>query len=434
MKQLLALILALALASGAVFIHAAEESDNKTAVGVINAVEYGFFNDGKTFNDSVMARYIAKDSSTPIYFPSGCYLFERGFNFPDVMFVELAPDAEFKLDGKEIQDYFITLRRGRTGGGYGFNVYFKGGYINANNKAKNGIGVYLTRHVVFEDFYLKNVLEKGIVTRTESHANGQSFFRNVLVENDYGHRGTIGIYDNAHDTHFDQVEVVNFETAYDTVSGRFNSCAAWLRDNSIVENSTFAVIRGSAITFTSPAVDTYRYGFKLATGNEYNGVLISDMLWITNGNVYTAELRAKYPRIMFNTPASDGIFNVCGLYLHNEDNLIFSNIDLASSSFINVKTMGTADPYETIPNYRNDNEVRTGKITKSTNFDTLRKGTYECCLTTGTGGKGYPALSETGILEVLETGNIITQKFMGEKSFAYRINTGAGFGKWKIIR
>lgn len=408
--------------------------EESTVNGVINALNYGFSNDGQTLNDEVMERYIRYDYTTPIYFPTGCYCFSHSINFPDTLFVELAANAEWKLEAKGIEEYFITLRKGRTEGGYAFNSYLKGGYINANNKAKNGIGVYRTRHVVFEDFYLKNVLEKGIVTRTEEHADGQSFFRNILVENDYGIPGTVGIYDNAFDTHFDQIEVVNFETAYDTICGRFDQCIAWIRDSSILENSTFAVLRGHDITFVSPAVDTYRYGFKMVYNEPSHGVLVTDMLWITNGGVYTQALREKYPREMFWAHSDNGGFKVCGLKLNNEDNLAFSNIPLTKSSFLNVRMTSETDPYETIKYYRNDNEARTGTADKSTDFDKLIKGTYECNLKVGFGGKNYPSLYEAGILEVEAAGSMTIQKFMGEKTYAYRLNTGKGFGNWVIIK
>ncbi len=435
MKKIVAVMLAALLMISCT--EAASQTKNKEAYnmnGIINALEYGFSGDGVTYNDEIMDKYILNDYKTPIYFPTGVYLFGRTVNFPDLFSVELSPNAEWRLDSDDIIDYFITVRKGRTEVGYAFNSYFKGGHINANNLAKNGIGVYRTRHIVFEDFYLKNVLEKGIVTRTEEHPDGQSFFRNILIENDYGIKGTIGVYDNAFDTHFDQIEVVNFETAYDTICGRFTGCAAWLRDNSIVEHSTFAVLRGYDISFVSPAVDTYRYGFVLAYEEPSHGVLINNMLWITNGGVYTKELREKFPRIIFNANTDNGGYMVCGLKLNNEDNLIFSNIELTKSSFLNVRMAGDADPYETVKYYRSDNDVKTGKIDKSTDFDTLKKGTYECNLKTGKGGKNAPKLSEVGVLEVETVGSITIQRFMGEKTFAYRLNTGKGFGNWIVNR
>ena len=383
--------------------------------GIIDAKEYGFLPDGEHFNDAVMAKYIENDYKTPIFFPEGTYLFSKTIAFPDLCFVELAAHAEFKLESDEVIDYFITLRRGRTGGGYGFNCYIRGGFINANNKAKNGIGVYKTRHVVFEDFFLKNVLEKGIVARTEEQPDGQSFFRNVLIENDFALPGTVGVYDNAFDTHFDQVEVVNFETAYNTICGRFNYCSAWLRDNSTIGDSTFAVIRGHDIVFTAPAVDTYRYGFKIVDPR-YN-VSITDMLWITNGGVYTPELRERFPRVIFNADYDTGSYLVSGLKINNEDNLEFSNRELFRSKFLNVRTVGDFDPYETIKYFRNDNDERTGKA--EGDLDSLRIGLYECSL-----------FGETGALEVKKTGNITLQRFMGDKTFAYRINKGEGYTEW----
>ena len=388
--------------------------------GIIDAVAYGFYADGEHFNDAVMAKYIENDCKTPIFFPEGTYLFSETIAFPDLCFVELAAHAEFKLVSSEVKEYFITLRKGRTGGGYAFNCYLKGGFINANNMAKNGIGVYKTRHVVFEDFFLKNVLEKGIVTRTEDNPDGQSFFRNVLIENDFALPGTVGVFDNAFDTHFDQVEVVNFETAYNTVCGRFNHCSAWLRDNSVIENSTFARIRGYDIVFSSPAVDTYRYGFKIVD-QRYN-VSISDMLWITNGGVYTPELREKFPRVIFNADYDTGSYFVSGLKINNEDNLEFSNRELFRSKFLNVRTVGDFDPFEKIKHFRNDNDEGFGKI--GGNLDSLKPGLYECTELFG----------EEGVLEVKKAGNITLQRFMGEKTFAYRINKGVGFGEWNKVK
>ena len=323
--------------------------------GRINAIEYGFNGDGITKNDAVMKKYIENDYTTPIFFPTGSYVFAEGFNFPDQCYIELEANAELKLDGDEIQEYFITLRRGRTGGGYTFNSFIRGGFINANNKAKNGIGVYKTRHCVFENFILKNVLEKGIVTRTEKIPDGHAFFRNILVENDFGIKGTTGIFDNAFDTHFEEVEVVNFETGFYTICGRFCRCSAWLRDNSIVENSTFAFIDGYDIVFESPAVDTYRYGFRIDRPGYSVG--ISNMLWITNGGVYTKELRDKFDATIFNAASDECIYNVCGLKINHEENLSFSNIPLPSSSFLNLRYPKTFNPYEEYKNFRDDTEA-----------------------------------------------------------------------------
>lgn len=409
---------------------------------IIDALEYGFVNNGETLNDNVMEKYIKYDSDKPIYFSGGTYLFSKTISFPDKCFVELAANAKLKLSTDAIQEYFITIRRGFVGSGYTFNSYIKGGYINANNCAKNGIGIYKTRHIELSDFILKNVLEKGIVTRTEELADGQSYINNVLIENDYGLKGTIGVYDNAFDTRCYMVEVVNFETAFHTICGRFTECNAWIRDGSLAENSVFAFINGFHIVFDSPSVDTYRYGFKIA--NPVYNVLITNMLWITNGGVYTPELQAQFPRCIFNAESPECSFQVTGLFIGDETNIAFSNIELPYSSFSNVRIPVDVDGHKCFKFYRNDSAVlrnisvsttqgQSIEYDKSYNFDTLLSpGIYEVDLTKGCGGNNYPELNDTGVIEITKSENVTLQKFMGQKHFAYRSRIRGNWQSWVI--
>lgn len=398
--------------------------------GVINAVAYGFFYDGKTPNDDVMQRYIEKDYQTPIYFPPGDYAFLRGFDFPDACYVELAPNAQFILTG-EVQEYFITLRKNPARFGYAFNSYFTGGIINANDRAENGFGVYKTRHVVFQDFIVRNVLKNGIVTRTNEVADGQSFFRNILVENDYGHPGTIGIYDNALDTHFDQVEVVNFETAYDTVCGRFNACAAWLRDPSIIEHSLFARLQGFDIVFESPAVDTYRYGFEAVQRGF--GAHITDMLWINNAGVYGEDLIKRYPRTIFIAPDDECRYAVSGLRLYENQYISFTNIPLPGSSFTNISTLKGLDMYQTVPGFRNDTDMGEGARCSENDFDLLtHNGMYDCVFTGEKQSATAPPVTGKGVLKVSAANGLIIQEFFGDTVRAHRVFCGGAWQPWVI--
>lgn len=436
MKKTICILLALIIMTMCSVTAAAKEQ------GQINALEYGFNNSGTVLNDKIMAKYISNDADTPIYFPSGTYLFSQTISFPNECYVTLAANAEWKLSNNAVQDYFITLRRGFIGSGYTFNSYIKGGYINANNSAKNGIGLYKTRHVEFADFVLKNVLEKGIVTRTEERADGQSYIRNVLIENDFGIKGTIGVYDNANDTRCEMVEVVNFETAFYTVSGRFTQCNAWLRDSSLVENSVYAVIAGYHLLFDSPQVDTYRYGFKVMNPN--HNVLVTNMLWITNSGVYRPELQAQFPRCIFYAGAPECSFQVTGLVIGNETNLDFSNIELPHSSFLNVRIPASVDGNTRFRYFRDDSSdtrellsVAPGaqplKYDKAYDFDTLLSpGIYETDLTKGSGGKNFPNISDSGVLEVTKSGVITLQKFMGTKYFAYRALINGSWQNWTV--
>ena len=69
MKKIRCILLALIIAALFLVPVSAE-------TGVINALDYGFNNNGTVLNDKIMEKYIRDDSGTPIYFPSGtCLLY-----------------------------------------------------------------------------------------------------------------------------------------------------------------------------------------------------------------------------------------------------------------------------------------------------------------------------------------------------------------------
>ena len=234
------------------------------------------------------------------------------------------------------------------------------------------------------------------------------------------------------------VEVVNFETAFYTVSGRFTQCNAWLRDSSLVENSVYAVIEGYHVLFDSPQVDTYRYGFKI--NNPRYNVLITNMLWITNSGVYRPELQAQFPRCIFYAGAPECSFQLNGLVIGSETNLDFSNIELPYSSFLNVRVPADMNKGN-VKYFRNDSEsivsVSGGslakKFDKSYNFNNaVIPGIYETDLTKGFGGSNFPGVSDSGVLEVTRSGDITLQKFMGKKYFAYRALINGTWQSWTV--
>ena len=422
----------------------AQLTQNKLhSVSWLNALEYGFKNDGVSLNDDIMAHYIINDSDKKLYVPSGVYIFSRHINFPNECYLELDAKAEFKLVTENIQDYFITIRKGSTRSDYSIGSFIKGGELNANFCAKNGVGFYKNRHTIFESCVVRNVLEKGVVTRTDRIPDGQIKARDILIENDRGIAGTTGFFDNAFDTRAEGIEVVDFERAYYTVAGRFDNVNAWIRDSTILENSIFATIDGFDVTFDNVSVDTYRKGFKI-TAPEYS-VSITNMLWITNTGVFTTQLQEKFNRTIFNADYPDRHFKVSGLKITNALNLSLSNIKLPKSSFLNVVTPRVNDPYNTIINFRNDNEKlhqlgnyigspRPLNLSNSTNFDlVVENGLYETDLYVGSGGKNAPT-RDTGILEVTNihanNNNLIVQKWYGLNRFGYRLFIANAWQSW----
>ena len=415
----------------------------------INAQEFGFIGDGATPNDQKMAEYIKYYSATPIYFSQGIYCFEKTINFPDTMHIKLDPKAELRCTAKEPLECFISLRAEVKDWcvftKYAHQSYIQGGIINANNKAKIGIGVSQGYHTQFADFMIMNVLEKGIQTNynTAEFHDGASVWNNIVIYNEHCRPGTYGVYDNYVDSNFTKVDVTNFETAYYTHGGRFYECSSWNLDMNAVKNSTYAYIaKGNQSLFVNCSVDTYRYGFKLAKDAS---VAVNNATWITNSVFYTEQIQKQYPRTVFYAEDPNSAqFYVVGLQLPWESHLAFSNAELRKSVFMNIRyPAGT----QGIANLRNDTSVitnlvfqaqdqeipETTSLNGNTDFDSIKiPYTYDCEMRVGKNGNNAPPVKETGILEVAKIGTKVVQRFTGLTTCAQRIFDGAKWGQWIV--
>ena len=408
----------------------------------INAVEFGLVGDGVTLNDDKMDEYIKYYSDTPIYFPNGVYCFEESLDFPDNMYIELDPSAELRCVAKEPLEFFITVRKDSEewiqADEYS-KSYIKGGTINANYCAKTALAVCQCYHTQFEGFTVKNVLEKGIQTsyNTNDHKDGSFVGRDLIIYNDGAIKGTVGIYDNGYNSDIYNVSVINCETGFYSMGGRFYECAALVDDTwTDFENVTFAHIGiGTTSVFTNCTMGNMRYGFKL---DEYATCAVTNMRWYTKEGFYDEDLQKQYPQVIFwaVNPAT-AQFHVNGVQILTEGSLSFSNGDLPKSSFINVRIPENI----TIDYVRNDSDplrlqavASITKLDKSTHFNDIKNyGIYACDLTTGSDGTNAPNVNEKGVLQVKTTGDMIVQKFCGTNSSLYRVFDGISWGQWIVI-
>ena len=425
---------------------AKEENARADFYGIdwINAVDFGLVGDGETPNDARMQEYIDSYYTIPMYFPEGVYCFEKSLDFPNDMYLQLDPKAELKCIAPKPLEYFISVRKNVSDwcqlDGYSTS-YIKGGTINVNYRAKLGIGVCQCYHSKFEGFMLKNVLEKGIQTlyNADGFSDGSFIGRDLVIYNDRAIEGTVGIYDAHHDTNVYETSVVNLETAFYTIGGRFYECTAWNTKMDFVENCTFAEIAGGNCSlFVNCSVDTVRYGYKLHKGAN---CAVSNGTWITNKNFYKPEMQAKYPRTIFYSDAPGlAQFYVTGMMVPNEDHLSFSNGAMPNSVFLNIRMPGGKTD---IPFFRNDSAAivdlalnGTGSPEKklligSDDFDIVKTAyNYDCEMRIGSGGKGAPPSKETGVLKVEVVGKKVVQTFYGQSAVFCRTFDGAKWGSW----
>lgn len=308
---------------------------------VLNALDFGFKNDGVTDNSSIMSDFLKIADVTPISFPSGVYVFSQTINFPRNFYVKLN-NAVFKTNESFNSDYFITFRKGSTASDYTDGSYFDGGTIIDNYKCKKAcIGCYKTRNSVIKNLIIKNT-HIGIETRTETNPDGNITLKHCCFSNDIPYINDIAINDNAFDTIVDDVEIINFTTAIYTIAGRFNNVRAWFSRGDTLGSSIFAKIDGWDVSFSNCAVDTYRYGFTVK--NENGGACISNIIVIRNTGIYNNKTADIVP------PA---------LILHQSPSafLLFTNVSIRNDYKYSIFTNPGRDPNCKLINVRLGTEI-----------------------------------------------------------------------------
>ena len=380
----------------------------------VNAVKYGFVNDGVTNNDDAMTRFIANDSDKVLYFENGVYNFKSPINFTNEMHLWLDPNAVLYVDADATIDYFITIRKGSTRSDYSKNSFIHGGTLNCNYKAKKGFGSNkCICQGLLDSVRIINVLQYGIVASTETSVDGANVYRNISIENTKGVNevevtGTCGIWDVATDNTYDNIEIVNMQTGIRTVNGTFSNIKMWIRSKNLIGDSLGVYIWGKPISFVNVVIDTYRYGFSNTDENEQKAI-ITNLWWIRNGNVYTDEIADQNESVIFRSDNPTRNFYVTNAVIQTTRNTLFSNIELPQSQFINIVTENGTN-ITTLRNGRNDS-VKVVTITGTTDqYGQLSYDNYmniKACMVVSP-VKSFATLIDGGILVLTTDGNSIS--------------------------
>lgn len=281
----------------------------------LNALDFGFKNDNVTDNSDVMDNFLKIANTTPIVFPSGKYVFSRAINFPDNFYVTL-DSSKFITNDDFSDDYFITFRKDSTASDYTDGSYFKGGELYCNYQCKiAAIGCYKTRNTIISDVIIHDC-NIGIQTRTADTPDGNIKMQHCAIINSVAKAGTTAINDNAFDCVFDDITIVNFETAIYTIAGRFNQIRAWFNSGAAIGNSCFAIVDGNDISFSNIAIDTYRYGFKVIATN--GGACVSNVLVIRNPDIYPDSIINIEPPFLVLHGTINPLLLMCNVSIPND--------------------------------------------------------------------------------------------------------------------
>ena len=269
---------------------------------LINALEYGFVNDGITYNDGVMSDFIDNDSATKrIYFPKGTYLFNAPIHMENGFYVELHPQAEWKLFGSTgtNHDYFVCL--GRPHAENYKNSYFRGGIVNANMFAKACVAFENVQTAYIENFVFKNFNNFGIQTCLDYNERGDNLqFSHGYIVEEYYKENVYGIYDNAYDNSFSDIGIRDCHRGICTTSSKFNRVHAWIGMSGLIAGSFGIVLDGSNSCFENCTIDTYQYGVISRGSNkhfEFNAVNFT--YFLNEAQVYNSGLAYNYPPVVF---------------------------------------------------------------------------------------------------------------------------------------
>lgn len=277
----------------------------------INALTYGFKNDGVTDNSNIMDTFIANDKNNILYFPTGTYCFSRPIKIYQNMFFELEQTAELKLTAT--QEAFITFNEEYLSNGYSYGSYIIGGKINGDFKCNTTLGLSMHRHFTLRNCTIKNFNLKGINTRYTGSSGGEMLGFKLLILNESLKSGSYAIYDNGNDNMFSDIIIQDVETSIYTGGSQFNNVHAWISLQTVIPTSTFCELKGNNASFVNCVIDTIRYGFK-NNATAY-ACQISNLTITFNTVIYDLTQGTNYPPIIFEGTSGTARYQVTGLYV-----------------------------------------------------------------------------------------------------------------------
>ena len=303
----------------------------------INAINYGFVNDGTTDNSDIMDKFLSEHPNGSLSFPYGTYAFSRQIN--------VMGSPIFALNGSTLKaissmETLLSIRDGGTQADYVFPLFYNG-ILDGNYMVNNIFSSNKAKGVVLFHMWLKNTNKVGILQSNATSPDGNIVVAFCIVENtkdinETEVAGTVGIYANGFDSRYLCTTVINFQQGVYTIGNRFISLSCWIRSKNIVPGSQFAICDGYDDTFNDVYVDTYQYGFNLLNDNRM--VEITNMLWILNPSVYTSEMQSQYPMIIFNCDYPGRKYVVTNVKISVYHNISFSKVTLwPYSTFVNVE-------------------------------------------------------------------------------------------------
>lgn len=411
----------------------------KKSVGYINAIDYGFSNDGSTDNSEVMDKYIEENSETRLHFPAGTYCFSREIHFLDHVYITLEGNAAWKLTQSSTR--FLSFDTTTDAGPR--DCFFRGGTIDGNDLCDICIQIGGMKYFDFSPKVIKNFAVNGISTDKIStyYCSGVMVNRSLIV-NENPKIGTLAINDLSNDNWYTNIVIRDVEQGIFTTSSKFLNIHHWIKDQSLIENSLFAFINGRAAKFSDCTVDTLRKAFD---GKDWCWAGITNLTVLFNTKFYTSDYFDQFPPCLFNNVA--GVtYLVSNMTLKYDHDMRFADedVDGTDSCFSNTKLhneVGSSISITNAPSSLKEDvaalkakfEGAIRSLDGSSDFDAQTSaGVYYLNTYNGSGGVNVPS-SAYGTMCVMYTAQVITQTVYTKDKILSRRYDQNGWSSWVSI-
>jgi hypothetical protein len=286
-----------------------------------------------------------------IYFPQGVYLISSKLIIDGNCSLILDNDAVIRATSS--MDCMIGYNLNGSNSHISRNRIISGGKLDGNNLVNDllqlafYIGLDL-HNVIFYNFKRYGLHTQAVTGSSAELIGNKLYFRNQNVA-----LGAIAIYNLSNDNHFNDIVILDVETAMVTNFVKASKIHSWISLVSLIPNSTFVSLLSNAggSSFTDCYSDTLRYTFKTVSSSA-SAISIRGLNVLWNKIIYTDALATTYSPIIFKGDTNMA-YNVSGSTFNiSLINTYFCEVALSSTRvaifrdcFVEINSTGTIINY-----------------------------------------------------------------------------------------
>lgn len=297
---------------------------NEITTYYINNINCLDFQDGYNIIDKTkLETFLSNHPNIELSFPKGVWYVSEAIDLKHTVSFKLDKDTKIKaLNTIDYMFNFTTATVPNSLSSLAQNQRITGGVIDGDNKVNIILKLNNYWGFTIKDVYIKNAINKGIVTYTEGVNPAELVIDNIhlINENSTNYTNNIGIQINSTDNHIQNVFVIDFSTGIEiNASANFvNKCHAWISQQARLQYAVgFKVGAGGVGYFSNCFADTMQWGFY------NNSEMFLDTCIYSNNVIYTFAttphaiyLDSSYSRISVRTCTFNGGItgaNVCNI-------------------------------------------------------------------------------------------------------------------------